>query len=413
MKRNPRAGKGPDNLYQDGEREFDTDKGYYRHDVRKTERARRGPDNLQPLDGFLDEDTESRKQYGYKQGERSRAVRRGSTLAPDGEREFDTDKGFRSHSVGRRPRAQKRGDNLRPQSGNIEDITEYEDSFFEKEKSKARSIRRGSYLAQAGDMEFESHHKSAFRHHEASKPDKRGHGGDNLSLPGGIIDGDTEHKKYQTHEKTTKERGRKKNDNLEVMRGDRIDSATENKEQFYSKDGQHKKPGQIRHADNLSQSGNFDWQTMKNSEYRKQAWQKRERPKAIDNLTHQHGQMEDRTEMKDNFDYKDTKPIKKVRGQYQHLQPEGGGGVQGESEAKAKFKAAPAYGRRSGGRRPEEMLKLQEGRLEGDTETKSKFKHVPTHGRRSGGGGGRKSDNLKPQEGRLEGNTETRSVLAE
>ncbi len=419
-------------LGPEGDQEWDTDKGYKKHDVQRQDRHRGYGDNLGPGEGKLDDDTTNKEYKKYDGGDRAHTQRRGSTLGPEGDQEWDTDKGYKKHDVQRQDRHKGYGDNLGPGEGKLDDGTTNQEYKRYEGGDRAQAHRRGSTLGPEGDQEWDT--DKGYKRHDIQRPDRHRGYGDNLGPGDGKLDDDTTHKEYKRyeggdrthayrrgsalgpegehewdtdkgfrkHDVQRQERHRGYGDNLTPGEG-RLDDDTTHKE-YKKYEGGGKMLAQ-RRGSTLGPEGQQEWDTDKG--YKKHDVQRQDRHRGHgDNLTPLEGKLDDSTthqefkryeggdrahahrrgsvlapEGRHDWDtdkgYKehDVSRTERYRGYGDNLRPSEGR-LEGDTEAQDKFRQKSLSGRIRGRRREDDdQVGIGErGRLDSATENKDQFK---------------------------------------
>ncbi len=272
-------------------------------------------------DGGVEGESESKGSYRKQRGEKASVNRRGSTLGPDGEHDWNTDKG---HGY--------------------------------KEGSRTRGQRPGSNLGPDGDHDWNT--DKGYKEHDVRRREPGKRYDDNLAPLDGRLEDKTENRERFGRKEGPRRSGRRRRDDDDSLRLDgRLDSATESKDQFYQKEGSRGRRRAGGREDNLKPAGDgdggapMDWETMKNREYKEQAVRRMEKPRrsARDNLRRSEGALDDETEHRKQFGRKEGggRAARRAKSARDGGALGGNGGIEGESETRSKFNSKE--GRRGSG----------------------------------------------------------------
>ncbi|XP_059082803.1 uncharacterized protein LOC131880243 [Tigriopus californicus] len=340
----PKQSRPNDYLGPTGDQDFSTDKNmaFRRHSVSKPSKGRGVDDNL-ALSGNRETDTDYKREYGEKRGERSRAARPNDYLGPEGDQDFSTDKNmaYRRHSVSKPSKGRGVDDNL-ALSGNRETDTDYKREYGEKQGERSKASRPNDYLGPEGDQDFNTDKNIAYRRHSISKPYKGRGAEDNLGLSGdretdtdykreygekhgersqaskpqdflrpeGDRDFDTDQKlAYRGHSVSRPTKGKAQGDSL-GLEGD-LQNDTENKREYGKKRGERSKL--TRPSDYLETVGDQDFNTDKNMAYRRHSVSKPSKNRGKNDTLGLEGDLQSDTDYRSEYGEKKGERVRGTR----------------------------------------------------------------------------------------------------
>ena len=345
-----------------------------------------------------DLESEHKKQYDGRPAERVAIARPSTTLAREGDMNWQTNKNsdYMSHDVSKQGKVNIE-DNLNPFQGKFKDKSESRKQYDGKQTERTSMARPGTTMLREGDFDWDANKKSDYKAHELNRQEqtkvkdnlkpfegklkdksesKKQYDGKqaertSMARPGttmlreGDFDWDANTKSdYKAHELRRQDMS-KAQDNLKPFEG-KLHAKSESKKQFDGK--QTERANKARPNTSMLREGDFDWEANKKSDYKKHELTKQEQIKAQDNLKLFEGKLRDKSESKKQYDGKQAERTNMVRPGTTMLRE---GDFDWETNKRADYKQHEL--RRQEISKAQDNLKPFEGKLKGKSESKKQF----------------------------------------
>ena len=354
-------------------------------------------------DNDEDSGSEQMKQVNGAVPERATKIRPSTTLARDGNIDWETNKktDYLPYDYSKQAKS-KAEDNLKPLEGKFKDKSESKKQYDGRQGERTNQARPNTSMLREGDFDWETNKKAEYKEHQLSKQEilkaqdnlkplqgklknksesknqydgRQGERSNKVRpstamLTEGDFDWETKtNSEYKEH-KFSKQEPLKIHDNLKPFEG-RLKDKSESKKQYDGRQGE--RTNKARPSTAMLTDGNFDWETSKKTDYKQHELIRQQKLKTQDNLMPLDGKLRDKSESKKQFDGRQADRTNLARPNTSMLRE---GNFDWETNKKSEFKQHDV--KRQEHIKAQDNLKIFDGKLRDKTETKKQFTGQPT-----------------------------------